>query len=166
MGHDARVLRITNLWDMATSGNHLPDHTRNIGGATAGYYLLGDSAYPLQKWLLKPFQDTRQLTADQHLFNRKFSRARVVVENAFGRLKGRWRCLLKRNDCDVELVKAMVMACCALHNLCETHGETYAPDWDTPEARAAEPEVALAQDAGEDGRDVREGLKRHFLLDA
>lgn len=34
-----------------------------------GYYVLGDSAYPLQSWLLKPFPDNGQLTAEQHTYN-------------------------------------------------------------------------------------------------
>jgi len=55
----------------------------------------------------------------------KISRTHVVIENAFGRLKGRYRCLLKRNDCAVEVVKSIVLTCCALHNLCENHGEAY-----------------------------------------
>ncbi|CAM4570163.1 unnamed protein product [Leuciscus chuanchicus] len=91
---------------------------------------------------------------------KKICRARVVVENAFGRLKGRWRCLMKRNDCDVTIVKSMILSCCALHNLCETHGEDYDNDWDAP--AAAEPVVAVAQGVEEEGRDVREGLMRYF----
>ncbi len=50
--HDARVLRLSTLWELASRGNHIPANTRNIGGVTAGYYILGDSAYPLQNWLL------------------------------------------------------------------------------------------------------------------
>ncbi|XP_070819612.1 uncharacterized protein [Chaetodon trifascialis] len=165
--HDAMVLRLSTLWELASRGNHFPAHTRDLGGVTAGYYILGDSAYPLQNWLLKPFHDTGQLTAEQQVFNKKCSRARVVVENAFGRLKGRWRCLLKRNDCDVQLVKSMVLTCCALHNLCETHGETFETEWDVPAAATAvEPVVAVDQGVEEEGRDVREGLIRHLLANS
>ncbi|XP_034019547.1 protein ANTAGONIST OF LIKE HETEROCHROMATIN PROTEIN 1-like [Thalassophryne amazonica] len=128
--HDAKVLRLSTHWELATEGNRFRSHTRNIGGVTSGYYILGDSAYPLQNWLLKPFHDTGWLTGEQ-LFDKKFSNARVVVENAFGRLKGRWHCLLKRNDCDLRLTKSTVMTCCALHNLCENHGQTYDMEWDT-----------------------------------
>ncbi|XP_067302878.1 uncharacterized protein [Pseudorasbora parva] len=154
--HDAQVLRLSTLWELASHGNHIPADTRNIGGVNVGYYILGDSAYPLQHWLLKPFADTGRLTAEQQVYNVKISRAHVVVENAFGRLKGRWHCLMKRNDCAVDLVKSMVLTCCALHNLCESHGEAYESAWDSPSAE--EPVAALTQAVEEEGRDVREGL--------
>ncbi|XP_061599578.1 uncharacterized protein LOC133462376 [Cololabis saira] len=161
--HDARVLRLSNLWELASRENLFPANFRNIGGTNVGYYILGDSAYPLQKWLMKPFHDTGRLTVDQKTFNYKFSRARVVVENAFGRLKGRWRCLLKRNDSDIKLVKAMVLACCALHNLCEGHGETYENSWDVPAAAAAPVEAAAQGSEGEQGgAGVRDALMRYL----
>ncbi|XP_077340561.1 uncharacterized protein LOC143984121 [Lithobates pipiens] len=64
-------------------------------------------------------------------YSKKTSRARVGVENAFKRHKGRWWCLMKRNDSDFKLAKSMVLACCALHNLCESHGEDFHQDWNT-----------------------------------
>ncbi|CAL9693780.1 unnamed protein product [Knipowitschia caucasica] len=162
--HDARVLRLSALWELATQGHLFPANPRAFGGITAGYYILGDSAYPLQNWLLKPYSDTGQLTTDQINCNKRLSRARVVVENAFGRLKGRWRCLLKRNDCDVELVKSMAVACCALHNLCETHGEQYQVEWDAPgPVEATQPAGVMAQDTEEGGKEVRDGLMQHLL---
>lgn len=156
--HDARL---STLWELAGE-NLFPPHIRNIGAVTAGYYVLGDSAYPLQDWLLKPFHDTGRLPAEQHMFNQKFSRARAVVENAFGRLKGRWHCLLKRNDCDTQLVKSMVLTCSALHNLCEDHGETYETSWDVPEAAAYKPAVTVAQGVDEEGRDIRDALMKYL----
>lgn len=63
---------------------------------------------------------------------------------------------MKRNDNDFEVVKSMEVTCCALHNLCETHGEDYQSEWDAPVAAAvaAEAVVALIQGAEEEGRDV------------
>ena len=52
-----------------------------------------------------------------------------VVENAYGRLKGRCRCLLKRSDVATCRVPTTVGACCTLHNICETHGEAFNEDW-------------------------------------
>lgn len=79
-----------------------------------------------------------------------------MIENAFGRLKGRWHCLLKRNECDVSLVKPMVLTSCALHNLCESHGEENDGEWDVAvPVPVAEPAVAVSQSVEEEGRDVR-----------
>ena len=52
--------------------------------------ILGDPAYPSLPWLMKPFQDTGNLTAAERTFDYRQSRARMVVENAFGRLKGQY----------------------------------------------------------------------------
>lgn len=67
--HDARVLRLSTLWELASRENLFPPHLRNIGALRAGYYILGDSAYPLQDWLLKPFHDTGRLTPEQQILN-------------------------------------------------------------------------------------------------
>ena len=47
-----------------------------------------------------------------------------MTENAFGRLKGRWQCLLKRNDTDLKYVVQQVAACCILHHVCEIHSDS------------------------------------------
>ncbi|KAM9318446.1 uncharacterized protein KZ484_022706 [Pholidichthys leucotaenia] len=158
--HDARVLRLSTLWDLASRENLFPPKVMNLGAVRVGYFILGDSAYPLQNWLLKTFHDTGRLTEEQHTFNQTISRVRVVVENAFGRLKGRWRCLLKRNDCNIALVKSMVLTCCALHNLCESHGEAF----DTTLDDAADEEVVVAASQGveEQGGDIRDAVMQHL----
>ena len=53
----------------------------------------------------------------------------MAVENAFGRLKGRWRCLLKRNDNNLQHVPNIIASCCILHNLCEVWGEAFDDSW-------------------------------------
>ncbi len=61
---------------------------------------------------------------------------------------------MKRNDSDIKLVKSMVVMCCALHNLCESHREDYRNEWDAPVATAAEETVVAQAQGAEEGRDV------------
>ena len=91
--------------------------------------VLGDPAYPALPWLMKPYQETAHITAGQKAFNYRQSRARMVVENAFGRLKGRWRCLLKRQDFNLQNIPHVVLACIVLHNMCEMYGDNCLPEW-------------------------------------
>ena len=78
---------------------------------------------------MKPFAHNSRLTPDQRSFNYHLSRARIVVENAFGRLKARWRRLCKRNDMNIENIPCVITACCILHNMCEVHGDSFNDLW-------------------------------------
>ena len=60
-----------------------------IGNVEISPLILGDSAYSLENWLMKPYSDSGNLSPDEARFNLALSRSRVVVENAFGRLKAR-----------------------------------------------------------------------------
>ena len=77
---------------------------------------------------MKPYPG-EGLSAKHRKFNTQLSRVRVVVEYAFGRLKGRWRCLLKRNDVKLEFMSTLVTACCILHNMCEIHQDNFDQQW-------------------------------------
>ena len=47
---------------------------------------------------MKPYADILRLTEEQHYFYFCLSSSSMVIERAFGMLKGRWRFLGKRSD--------------------------------------------------------------------
>ena len=79
------------------------------------FYIIGDDAFPLKEWLMKPFPH-RGLSKSERVYNYRLSRARRVVENAFGVLAHRFRCLLTTMHQTPDHVEIIVMACCVLHN--------------------------------------------------
>lgn len=105
------------------------------------YVIVGDEAFPLKPNLMRPFPG-RDLTGEmrKRRFNYRLSRARRVVENAFGILANRWRFLFSPVDADPEKLTTMVHAACVLHNLLLTLsdseyvppglGDTILPDGD------------------------------------
>ena len=100
--HDARVLAHSALFSKA-EGTILNGQSKQIEGCTIPVFLIGDSAYPLLKWLIKPYPENDHMTEQRRNFNYQLSRARIVVENAFGCLKARWRRLMKKNDMSVKM---------------------------------------------------------------
>ncbi|XP_029469894.1 protein ANTAGONIST OF LIKE HETEROCHROMATIN PROTEIN 1-like isoform X2 [Rhinatrema bivittatum] len=126
---NSAILQNSYLWMLVREGNFLPEPPRPFLGVPLRYVLLGDASYPLQHWLLKPYREHRSLTQQQLKFNYRLERAHSVIENAFLRLRARWQCLLKHNDCLVELMPTMILACCILHNVCEVHDEKFIDKW-------------------------------------
>ena len=75
----------------------------------------------------------------------------MVVENAFGRLKGRWRCLLKCLDCKLENVGKTVASCVVLRNMCEMFGDNFLQEWNHIEdSLTSSPQTRCTQ-LGSDG---------------
>lgn len=128
--HDARVFRNSPLFSHCCARTFLPlDLSQVISGVRVPPLILGDSAYALTDWLMKPYTDRGNLTREQVNFNKILSMTRVVVENAYGRLKGRFRSIAKRLDLNVETACLVIGACCVLHNFCEVMGEDFNEEW-------------------------------------
>ena len=127
--HDAQVFKNSELYMKGQNGTRLPNTHRTIYGIEVPIVILGDPAYPLLPCLMKPFADNGGLTPDARTFNYRLSRARIVIDYALGRLKGRWCCLLKRTDIDLKNVPNVIATCVILHNICEMHKEQFTDKW-------------------------------------
>lgn len=80
------------------------------------FVAVGDQAFPLTTYLMTPYPENNKLSLDQRIFNYRLSRARRIIENAFGILTARWMILRRTIDANVETIEAIVKATICLHN--------------------------------------------------
>ncbi|CAN8028555.1 unnamed protein product [Ixodes persulcatus] len=117
--HDAHVYRRSAL-AAVLQGPTLQMPMVTVNGTIMPPLILCDQAFPLTSNMLKPYprKDVKK-DSPQEGFNRQLSSARRVVENAFGRVKARFRFIMKRMECEVDNARLVVRACCILNNVCE-----------------------------------------------
>ena len=90
------------------------------------YFLVGDEIFPLKDWLMRPYPG--KLDEASNIFNYRLSRARRVIENAFGILVARWRIFRGFIRASVENVERYVLAALCLHKyLRQTDNASYGP---------------------------------------
>ena len=53
--HDSITFQSTNLWSKITGGQTIPDIGKDVEGVNVPPLILGDSAFPFQSWLMKPY---------------------------------------------------------------------------------------------------------------
>ena len=155
--HDARVLRLSGLYELAENEQILSGPTRNINGTEIRPLLAGGSAYPLTNWLAKPYPYRGRLTPEQRKYNVKFSALRSIVERAFGTLKARWRIALKKVEQKPSTLKKTVIAACVLHNICIERGDLY--DTDKNGSDDSSDDDNDGRIGVETGNDIRDALK-------
>lgn len=81
------------------------------------HVIVGDEGFALRTYLMRPYPKAGMTsnTRKQH-FNAQLSRARRVVENAFGILAMKWRVFLRPIETNVSTADYIVKAACSLHN--------------------------------------------------
>lgn len=119
------------------------------------HVFVGDEAFPLKMYLLRPYS-RKDLGDAERIFNYRLSRARRVIENAFGILVSRWQILARTLSCPdnvVNIIKAIV----CLHNYIMTAEEQQL----MPNARSyCPPDLNDSPDPEEIGSNIFRDLTR------
>lgn len=92
----------------------IPNDTEDVP-----YFFIGDDAFGLRTYMQKPYSQ-RGLVREERIFNYRLSRARRVVENAFGILANRFQVLMTTMQHHPTTIRIIVTTCMVLHNLMRT----------------------------------------------
>ncbi|TRZ00669.1 hypothetical protein DNTS_012304 [Danionella cerebrum] len=163
-GHSA-ILQSSRLWQAGEGGAlQCQPAAKLLERALPSRLILGDGGCPLRPWLLRPYSPSVSL--EQRAFDQRAQWAVGTAERAMLRLRARWQCLLKRNDCRLDLLPSMILACCLLHNLCEVRGDGFQPCWQHTVSLEESPQPLDQAPASEDhpgGEEVRALLAEYLL---
>ena len=170
--HDAHVLSNSETYKLGNDGALFPDFKETILGQDIHPCILGDPAYSLLPWLLKPFLENQNTPRKHRRLNYRLSRPRMTVEDTFGRWKGRFPRFSKRIDMKVEDVIHLVAASCILHNKLELRRDPLLNEWfeqaqDRSYPQPEDGDVPFRMNAREraDASDTRNILANFFMTE-
>jgi len=105
-------------------GHHLINNIFNLllpksiveNGPQLPFVLVGDEAFALTPFMMRPYPRANNLNLEQKVFNYLLSRARRIVECAFGIFTARWRIFRRSLSTNIDNAIAIIKATVCLHN--------------------------------------------------
>ncbi|XP_048011495.1 uncharacterized protein LOC125245091 [Megalobrama amblycephala] len=129
------------------------------------HVFVADAAFPLRRNLMRPFPG-RVLPREKRILNYRLSRARLVVEDAFGMLSAQWRLYRRLIEVHPEVAEKCVKATCVLHNFMRSSAARQAPAVREVVATGEEPLPGLgrvaANNSSREALRVRDTFMAHF----
>lgn len=102
--HDSTIFNNSNIKESFEHGHY------------GDYYLLGDSGYPAERYLLTPLRNPS--TPGEILYNKCHIKTRNTVERSYGVWKRRFPCIGTKLRLNQNRIEAIVLATAVLHNIC------------------------------------------------
>ncbi|XP_065426829.1 uncharacterized protein LOC135976159 [Chrysemys picta bellii] len=169
--HDAHIFQNAGLFRKLQAGTFFPDQKITVGEVKMLIVILGDPAYPLMLWFMKPYRGSLDSSKEwfdssKERFNNRLSRCRMTMECAFGHLKGRWCSLYRKLDLADDSIPAIISMYCTLHNICKGKGESSTQAWNSEvqhlEAEFEQPESRAIRGSQRSAARTRDALREQF----
>ena len=166
--HDSRVFTGSAVFSKLKNGE-IPACEREIvpGYPAVPACLLGDAAYPLHTFLMKEYPSGGS-TVIEKVTSGRISSSRVVVECGIGMAKGKFKCLQREMDINLEDLPAVIFSCFTLHNflICNDDsryfGGSTEDDFIQLERRLQPPNFAVTGTPHLTAKGVRDIFKAYF----
>ncbi|GBM91047.1 Putative nuclease HARBI1 [Araneus ventricosus] len=162
-----RILNINAKYPGSTQAAFIWRHSaiRNalLANNEAGSWLIGDSGYPLEPWLMTPISNADEDSSSAR-YNYAHTQARNTIEQCIVLLKSRFRCCQRSRQLHYSPEKAglIINACAVLHNICIHHNVRHFPIEELDEDIAWGP---IPQDNGTNSlRDNAVALRNSLLM--
>jgi len=126
--HDGGQFKVSSLYKSLRTHDILQEPRLLVGDVQCTPYLIRDLAYPICTYLQKNWKAPNDLKKKR--LDKSMNSRRVVIVQAFGMLKNRWR-ILKNFNSRVHRFVRITVACCWLHNYCEMMNQSE-PDVQNP----------------------------------
>lgn len=111
------------IWSRSAMGQaflkgdmNIPHPEQVLEGPVLPYVLVADEAFQFTNYTMRPFPGKAGLTKEKQIFNYRLSRARRIVECAFGILVSQWRIYRRLIDTSIETAENIIKATIILHN--------------------------------------------------
>ena len=140
-------------------------------GVMSLYVIVGDDAFPLKQYLMKPYPERGDVGPDEKLlrrvFNYRLSRARRCSENAFGLITQRFGVLGSAMQVSPEKATTITQAVLCLHNFLveerdRSYNNTQASNPMEQHQQVLQPLQRGGNRNADDARDIRDNLKVYF----
>lgn len=115
---DGGIFKHSRMGQLFAQGKmHIPPPDEIYEGSTNyPYVIVGDEAFPLSSYLMRPYPGREGLSPEKKVFNYRLSRARRMIKNTFGIFAAQWRIYRKCTIAKVNTIENMVKATVVLHN--------------------------------------------------
>jgi len=126
--------------------------------------LIGDSAFRLSRFLMKPFPYKPNQPQFERNFNYCLSKCRRVIECAFGQLKARFRKLGKGLELAPQHCNVVIKACCLLHNFLKNEEDEVTQTWMDAQTLPRNQPIHTTRSGEHDdnARDIRNAIAFHL----
>ena len=156
--NDSSVYRKSNLSEIIRNqlyeGHYVLSHNVKIQA-----YLIAESAFALDRTLIKLFSQRLDITLEENSFNYRFSRCRSCVEHAFDLMKNRFRIVHKGMEFNLDDAINIIKTAAILHNICILSGDFNDSEWQSSYSVFRKPSCNTSTGAGVR---VREALTHFF----